>query len=91
MPTYSYQPCTDIRVGAIIYEKTEDGDVAVLTTAHKDGMENDDHNDMAEDICSMLTLLCVGPEQEGKISIAGYARELERREIQTVGKEKQAC
>lgn len=57
MPTYSYQPCTDIRVGAIIYEKTEDGDVAVLTTAH----------------------------------IAGYARELERKETKSVGKEKQAC
>lgn len=78
MPRYSYKPCTEPQLGATIYEDAGEGDFPILATAHKPGMSCGAHNDLAEDICSLLTLVCVGEVEEGKRSIAGYARELER-------------
>ena len=85
MPTYSYKPCTDPRIGCTVYED----DNAILVTAHQEGYENGDHDDLAEYICSMLTLLGVGVESQ---SITNYIRLLEDgQEVKVVEQEKQAC
>jgi len=85
MPTYSYKPCTDPRVGCTVYED----DIAILVIAHQDEMETGDHDDLAEYICSTLTLLGVGTESK---SINNYIRLLEDgQEVTRVEQEKQAC
>ncbi len=70
MPTYSYKQCADPKMGATVYED----DKAILITAYQKGWENGDHDDLAEYICSMLTLLGVGKESS---CITDYVRKLE--------------
>lgn len=83
MPTYSYQPCTDPRVGATIFED----DKPLMVTAHQEGYECGDHDDLAEYVCSTLTLLGVGSELPG---LSSYAQSLEGK-VQRVGEKEQAC
>lgn len=85
MPTYSYQPCTDPRVGATVFED----DNPILVTAHQEGWGNGDHDDLAEYICSTMTIMGVGKESP---SITNYIRLLEEgAEVQRVGEKEQAC
>ena len=69
MTTYSYSKCTDIRLGATVYEN----DVPILVTKYNEGYEVSDHDDLAEHICSTLTLITAGKER-----LSSYDRSLDK-------------